>query len=103
MSVALISYIREELPDTDVYYISSTPNQYRWSLWPRMEACNRMIEQWCSSHEKVYYIDTVPALLDESGSYRDELFQEDHLHFNEKGYEVWTSVIKPILTEHYSE
>ena len=56
-------------------------------------------EEYCESHEHVTYIDTVSALLDENGMYRPELFLDDGLHFNEKGYEVWTEIILPILLE----
>lgn len=98
-SAALISYLQTELPDTEIYYIASTPNEYRWDKWERMNACNEMMQEYCESHECVTYIDTVSALLDENGMYRPELFLDDGLHFNEKGYEVWTEIILPILLE----
>lgn len=96
-SITLISYLQSELPETEIYYIASTPNEYRWDKWERMNNCNIMMQEYCSAHERVTYIDTVSALLDQNGMYRSELFLDDGLHFNEKGYKVWTEIILPVL------
>lgn len=38
-------------------------------------------------------------MFDKNGKIRTDIFLEDNLHMNAKGYEVWTGIIKPILIE----
>lgn len=98
----LITYLQSELPDMKIYYIASSPQPSRWSVWDRMAECNALVKSYCEDHENVIYIDTEPVLLDENKELRKELYRKDGLHFNEAGYEVWTSVIRPILMEDFS-
>ena len=41
-----------------------------------------------------YFIPTDYAFLNEGGQPIDELFSSDRLHLTEKGYAVWTNIIK---------
>lgn len=43
------------------------------------------------------YIDVSAALLDAKGNARPEFLRWDGLHPSRKGYEVMTSIIKPVL------
>jgi lysophospholipase L1-like esterase len=36
-------------------------------------------------------------MLDADGNVRKDLFVEDGLHMNKKGYDIWTKVIRPYL------
>ena len=42
-------------------------------------------------------VDVTTALLDNQGQINDALFMNDHLHLNPKGYDLWNSIIKPLL------
>ena len=43
------------------------------------------------------FINIYPSLLDEKGNIREELFVQDKLHVNEKGYALWQKIILPYL------
>jgi lysophospholipase L1-like esterase len=43
------------------------------------------------------YIDIAPVTLGPDGQPRSELFLEDGLHINQKGYDLWAGVIKEHL------
>ena len=44
-------------------------------------------------------MDVGTALLGADGKPRADLLKEDGLHLNEAGYEIWTKILTPILTE----
>ena len=62
-----------------------------------MQEANNLVKEYCSSEELLSYIDIVPPMLDEEGNPRADLFRWDGIHMNELGYEIWTSIVKPIL------
>ena len=93
-SVALINYISYRLPRVKIFYVASSPQPLRWSVWEEEKKCNSLMKEYCDNYELLYYIDTEDVLLDDEGNYYSDYYLEDGLHFNEKGYEVWGSVIK---------
>ena len=99
VSVALINYIKDKLPNTKVYYVASSPQPLRWNRWGEISICNKYMKEYCKSNEDVTYIDTEDVLLDKDGNYYPEYYLEDGLHFSEKGYKVWGEVIKDCLTK----
>jgi lysophospholipase L1-like esterase len=43
------------------------------------------------------FVDVEPGMLGSGGLPRDELFAKDGLHLNDKGYELWASLLRPHL------
>ncbi|MGY5865933.1 MAG: SGNH/GDSL hydrolase family protein [Candidatus Thorarchaeota archaeon] len=89
--------VHATLPDIPIYFISIKPPKRRKNLWPEMQEANNLVKEYCSSEELLSYIDIVPPMLDEEGNPRADLFRWDGIHMNELGYEIWTSIVKPIL------
>ncbi len=87
--------IKRELPETPVYYIAIKPSGRRWEMWPDMAKANALIERYCVQSENAVFIDSSSAMLDDNGVVMEDIFLEDRLHMNPKGYEIWTSIIKP--------
>lgn len=56
------------------------------------------MREYCGTDSRLHYIDVVPAMLDAAGNPRLEVLRWDGLHYNDKGYSVWTSIIKPIIS-----
>jgi len=88
-------YIRKNLPKTQLYYISMKPSVSRWKYWPKINEANRKIEAFIKKRKKYHYIDTASKMLDDNGIVFQDIFIKDNLHMNEKGYAIWTEVIKP--------
>ena len=40
-----------------------------------------------------------PAMLNEQGEPREEIFGEDGLHLNEDGYKIWTELVMPLVVK----
>jgi hypothetical protein len=93
----VLKTIRESHPVTPVFWIEITPTQSRWKVWPVIQQGNALIKDMCSKSKNTYFISTSSAFLDDKGVPKPELFREDGLHLNEKGYVVWTELIKKAL------
>ena len=96
-TVDFIEYVHEELPKTQIYYISQTQQPKRSGKWSQMQELNEKVHEYSLVDDRVTYIDTTTVLNMEDGSCRTELFLNDGLHVNSDGYEVWASIIRPVL------
>jgi lysophospholipase L1-like esterase len=43
------------------------------------------------------FIEIATPTLGEDGKTKKEIFKKDKLHMNDKGYDIWTNTIKPVL------
>jgi len=92
-----IKLVCAELPATRVIYIGIKPSRSRWSLWEVMNEANMMIKDFSEKDGRLYYFDSATPLLNSDGMPNGEFFLKDQLHLNEKGYEVWTRQLRPII------
>jgi lysophospholipase L1-like esterase len=96
---AFIRKVHEKLPNTRIIFISIKPSGSRWSLWPVMSQANRMIEGLSEKDRRLYYFDAATPLLNREGKPNLDLFLNDRLHLNPKGYKIWTRLLRPVLQE----
>jgi lysophospholipase L1-like esterase len=95
---AFVQLVHKELPKTRIVFISIKPSPARWQLLDKQTKANELIETYCKKkQEGLVYLDVVKPMLGNDGKPRKELFVKDGLHLNEKGYELWTSLLKPYL------
>ena len=95
----VLKTIRKTHPDTPVFWIEITPTPSRWQVWPSIQKANALIKNICINKKNAYFINTDFAFLNEKGVPRNYLFREDRLHLTEKGYAVWTEIIKKELNK----
>lgn len=93
----MLKTIRKTHPDTPVFWIAVTPSASRWKVWPEIQIANNQIKKICDNQSNTYFIRTDFGFLNDSGQPRDELFRPDKLHLTDKGYAVWTEIIKKEL------
>jgi len=89
--------VRQRLPSTQIIYLPIKPSPARWKLWPQMQAVNARVEQLSQENDRIIYVDTASPMLGPDGQPRPELFLDDGLHMNDKGYRVWTEILAPVL------
>ncbi|OOG71572.1 GDSL-type esterase/lipase family protein [Algoriphagus sp. A40] len=82
-------------PKTEIFLIGAKPSPSRWEKKQNYEIFNQKLKEYGLSKEGVEFVDTWKALTDPTGNPRPELYIEDQLHLNEKGYLVWTEIFKP--------
>jgi len=93
----LTTRIWSRLPETSIAYISIAPNPARWSQVDRVREANRLIAAYCHGDRRLWFVDIFPRMLGADGKPRQELFVEDGLHMNRKGYEVWIPLVSDLL------
>lgn len=94
----ILLLVRKNLPrSVKVYFISAKPSIARRHLRSKYEAYNQKLKEWCSQQKGVVYVDVWTPMLDSNGEIRNDLFVEDNLHMNRKGYDIWKNVIGKLL------
>jgi lysophospholipase L1-like esterase len=94
---SFVAKVHASLPQTRIAYISIAPNPARWTQVDRVKRANELIREFMQSDSRLKFIDVFPHMLGESGQPRAEIFVEDRLHMNEKGYKLWTKIVAPAL------
>lgn len=98
----LLKYIRGRLSSkVQVAFITPKPSISRWHLRGEYEAYIRMLKEWVGKQKNVICIDVWTPMLEANGELKKDLFLEDDLHMNAKGYDIWTSTIRPYLKSKY--
>lgn len=92
-----INIVKNRLPETKIYYVSIKPSPARFHLWKKMLLTNAYIKEYCEMDSSVTYIDVASEMLNENNLPKEDIFARDNLHLNEKGYQIWTSIIKKKL------
>lgn len=93
----LFRMIRNDLPEARITYISIKPSPSRIKIQAKVIEANRLIQKFIKRKYKASYVDVYSSMLNRDGSIRNELFIEDKLHMNAKGYEIWQQLIQPSL------
>jgi lysophospholipase L1-like esterase len=82
-------------PNIKIYLIEAKPSPSRWEKKANYEIFNQKLKEYCLAKEGVELVAVWKALTDDAGNPRPELYIQDQLHLNEKGYEIWTEIFKP--------
>ncbi len=84
----LITKITHHTQKTQIATISVKPSPDRLHLREKIESLNKRMESFMDL-KGGNFINVYPKMLDLNSAYRQELFTEDMLHMNEKGYKIW--------------
>src|SRR5690606_5700558 len=87
----------DSLPDTKFYYIAAKPSPSRQRLLPASRKFNTKVAEFIKNSCNWQYVDVFEAMLDEKGEPMGDLFLEDRLHLNSKGYDIWEGLIAEYL------
>lgn len=94
---ALTRIIRREKSDLPILILSIKPSPSRYHLLNKIIDANHRIEKYCDHHKFMTYINVFDAMLGSDQKPRPELFLQDMLHMNRKGYDIWTKIIGQYL------
>ena len=99
----LFQIIREKTK-APILYISMKPSPSRRHLFQKMRESNQSIALFLGGSDvlgsvtsKNVFIDVHQKMLNEAGEPIPEIFLEDSLHMNAKGYAIWQETMKPYL------
>ncbi len=89
----IISKIRAARPDTEFILIAAKPSLARWKLRGKYRRLNRRFDRLAKKDPLIRSADVWYPML--SGrKLKTDLFLEDGLHMNAKGYDIWYNVLK---------
>ena len=94
-----VSLVRRELPETRIAFISIKPSIDRWPLADKMRMTNELVRKYAATVPRVLYVDVFTPMLGPDGLPRKELFSEDKLHMNAKGYALWRDLLRPVVRD----
>jgi len=95
----LVELVHQSLPKTKIAFIAIKPSISRWRLADPMMATNELIATFCQTDERLNFVDVWKPMLDEDGKPRRDLFVKDGLHLSHQGYQLWTKLVLPHVTE----
>jgi len=93
----LYRYIRQKYPQTPFLYVSMKPSVARKDLTDKFREANNRIKSFLQNQPHTAFADTFSAMLDKNGNVMTDIFIQDNLHMNAKGYAIWQKVLKPYL------
>ena len=88
----IILKIKNSNPETWIVIISAKPSMSRWHLKGKYKSLNRRFKRLCKKEQYVDYANIWNIMLDRK-KLRQDIFIEDGLHMNAKGYELWDQII----------
>jgi lysophospholipase L1-like esterase len=95
----LFEMIRTGLPGENIAYVSIKPSPSRARLKEKMEKANLLIQTYLSIQSNAAFVDVYHKMLNPDGSIMTDIFLEDNLHMNAKGYAIWQKAILPYLSK----
>ncbi|AEL28594.1 SGNH/GDSL hydrolase family protein [Cyclobacterium marinum] len=93
----ITSKIHEALPETEIVIISPKPSVARWKLADQYLELNKKLKKFTKSEKYMKYADLWKPMLNKDKEPMDDIFIQDNLHMNEKGYAIWAKTIKKYL------
>jgi len=89
--------LRSYMPRVPVVYLSIKPSPSRQRLMPRMVTANHLIRSFIIRQPHTYFVDIYHRMLDASGKPMADIFLDDSLHMNARGYRIWQKALDPYL------
>jgi lysophospholipase L1-like esterase len=94
---SLFNMIRKKLPEASIVFVSIKPSPSRQKLMSRMDGANMLVKNFLKDKPHTGFVDVYHQMLTAKGEPIKELFLEDNLHMNAKGYAIWQKAIRPFL------
>lgn len=92
----LYNSIRAQFPHTPIIYVSIKPSILRWAMKDRMMTTNTLIQSYLNNQKNTTFVNIWDKMLDKGEPIKD-LFIEDHLHMNSKGYAIWVKELNQLV------
>ncbi|HMZ90475.1 MAG TPA: GDSL-type esterase/lipase family protein, partial [Chitinophagales bacterium] len=93
----LYKIIRSKYPGVPVVCISMKPSPSKLEMMDKIYAYNALLQDYIAVDSSITYADIFTPMLNPDGSPDRSYFFSDMLHMNKKGYQVWNSVVLPLI------
>ncbi len=90
-TLEIIKRIRDKNRDTQIILLAAKP-----SIKHKYKNLNRKFKRLCKKDNLLQFADVWKPML-QGRKLKKDIFEEDGLHMNSKGYEIWYTVIKSFI------
>jgi lysophospholipase L1-like esterase len=91
---SILTLIRSKVSKkVKVAFIAAKPSVARWQLKDRYIEFNSKLKTWTATKRNVLFVDVWTPMLDANGAVQKDLFIDDGLHMNKKGYDIWAKEV----------
>ena len=95
-TLEIIKRIRDKNSSVKIVLIAAKPSIVRWSLKRKYKKLNRKFKRLCRKDSMLQFADIWKPML-EGRKLKQDIFENDGLHMNSKGYQIWYTVIKTFI------
>ena len=88
--------LRKQFPETPIIFVSLKPAISRWQMNDRMKATNKLISQFMEGKKNATFVNIWDDML-ENGEPKKDIYIQDNLHMNAKGYAIWVEKMKDLV------
>lgn len=92
----IISKIKEKDQNTQIVIISAKPSIARWHLKRKYKRLNSQFKRLCKKDASLEFANVWDVMMD-GKQVRKDIFLNDGLHMNYKGYNLWYLAIEPFM------
>ena len=92
----IIERIKDKNDKIKIILISAKPSISRWHLRDKYIQLNQKYRELANKSDFIEFADTWSVMI-ENGVLKKDIFIEDGLHLNEKGYEIWEKTLKKVF------
>lgn len=89
--------IRKDQPKLPIAYLSIKGCPGRARSIPVVKETNALIREFLAGQKNAVYVDVFSATMDSEGQPLKNIYVEDGVHMNQRGYDIWAKVLKPYL------
>ncbi|WP_282049658.1 SGNH/GDSL hydrolase family protein [Maribacter aquivivus] len=94
----IIRRIKSKNPATEVILIAAKPSISRWKIRGKYKRLNKKMERFTKNDPQLYYVDVWKPMLNKR-KLKTDIFIEDGLHMNQKGYDIWYEAMKDLVNQ----
>ncbi|MEI6947104.1 GDSL-type esterase/lipase family protein [Paraflavisolibacter sp. H34] len=93
----IVKLIRKEQPRIPIAFVSIKGCPSRAKLIPLVKEANALVKAYADKEKNIDFIDVFSPTMTPDGRPMPDIYVEDGVHLNTKGYKIWASVIEPHL------
>lgn len=92
----IIRRIKAQNSNTQIILIAAKPSISRWKIRGKYKRLNRKMERLTEKDSLLYYADVWYPMLTKN-KLKTDIYIEDGLHMNQKGYDIWFQAIMNLV------
>ncbi|MBG9375302.1 G-D-S-L family lipolytic protein [Panacibacter sp. DH6] len=97
--ITLFEIVRSVWDTVPIAFVSIKPSPSRDKFRPVVVDANNLIKNFLGAKKAAAFIDVYSKMLAADGNPMPDIFIEDRLHMNAKGYAIWQQAIEPYLVK----